>query len=98
MTLTEELTDPQLLRILWACLTYWSTEPSSVDQRSVCYAWVVKVYANKFGGTFHPSRLQYLARLGLLSKDDTSRGGDRRYYRINAPAHLAEFLKGCNLN
>jgi hypothetical protein len=98
MTTNEGLTDPELRRILWACLTYWGTEPNPLNERAVCYSWVAQCYKNKFGGTFHQSRLERLARLGLLTKADTSRGGNRRYYRINDPAQVAEILKGCNLN
>jgi hypothetical protein len=98
MMTNEGLTDPELQRILWACLTYWDTEPNSLDERAVCYSWVARCYKNRFGGTFHQSRFQHLARLGVLTKDDTSRGENRRYYRINDPAQLAEFLNGCNLN
>ena len=98
MTINEELADPELQRVLWACLTYWNTEPNPVGERAVCYSWVVRCYEDRFGGTFHQSRLQHLARLGLLTKDDTSRGGNRRYYRVTDPTQLAEFLKGCNLN
>ena len=98
MTINEALIDPELQRVLWACLTYWNTEPNPFDERAVCYSWVARCYKGRFGGTFHQSRLQHLARLGLLTKDDTSRGGNRRYYRINEPDKLAAFLKGCNLN
>ena len=90
--------DLELQRVLWACLAYWNTEPNPLDERVVCYPWVARRYKDRFGGTFHQSRLQHLARLGFLAKDDTSRGGNRRYYRINGTAQLAEFLKGCNLN
>jgi hypothetical protein len=98
MTINQVLTDPKLKRILWACLAYWNSEPNPLNERAVCYSWVVRCYQDRFGGTFHQSRLQHLARLGLLSKDDTSRGGNRRYNRINDPAQLAEVLKACDLN
>jgi hypothetical protein len=98
MIIDETLTDAELQRVLWACLDYWSSEEIPLDERVICYSWVVRRYKTRFGLTFHPSRLQRLTRSGLLMKDDTSRGGNRRYYRINAPATLVEFLKGCNLN
>jgi hypothetical protein len=98
MTPNEKLSDPELQRVVWACLTYWSTEQQPLDERAICYKWVARCYKNKFGGTFNQSRLQHLARLGLLTKGDTSRGGNRRYYRISDPGKLAEFLEGCNLN
>jgi hypothetical protein len=98
MTSIEGLIDAELQRVLWACLTYWNSEQNPPDERAVCYSWVARCYQNKFGGTFHQSRLQHLARLGLLTMDDISRGGNRRYYRIKDPTELAEVLKGCNLN
>jgi hypothetical protein len=96
MTTADRLADPELQRILWACITYWDLEQVPLEDRTVCYSWVARCYQNMFGRTFHQSKLQRLARLGLLTKDDTSRGGSRRYYRIKEPAQLAEFLKGCN--
>ena len=95
---SKELTNLELQRIVWACLTYWHSEPNPVDERALCYSWVVRCYRAKFGETFHQVRLQQLARLGLLAKEDTSRLGRRRYYRINDPAQLAEFLKDCKFD
>ncbi len=95
----EILNDPELQRILVACLDYWNTEPVAPAERFVCYTWVLRRYQARFGGTFHQSRLAELERLEVLAKDgDTSRGGHRRYYRIIDPFALAERLKGCNLN
>ncbi len=95
----EIVNDPELQRILWACLDYWSGEQVAADKRSICYSWVARRYEARFGGTFHQSRLTELERLGILAKDgDSSRGGHRRYYRIIDPAGLAELLKGSNLN
>lgn len=98
VTTNQILSDPKFQRILWACLAYWGTEPNPLNEHAVCYSWVARCYKNRFGGTFHQSKLQLLARLGVLTKDDTSRGGNRRYYRINDAEQLAEFLKGYNLN
>jgi hypothetical protein len=84
----ETLNDPELQRILAACLDYGSTQ--HVPQPIVCFSWVARRYKARYGGTFHQSRLGELERLGVLAKDgDTSRGGHRRYYRILDPAAIA---------
>jgi DNA-binding XRE family transcriptional regulator len=88
----------ELQRILWACFTYWNSEPNPVDERVFCYSWIIWLYKAKFGETFNQIKLHQLARLGLLAKDNTSRCGTRRYYRINDPVQLAQFLKGCRLD
>lgn len=84
--------DTELQRILWACFDYWSRESSPPDQRGICYSWVTGPYEDRFAATFHQSRLRELARLGFLISDDTSRGGNRRYYRLNQPERIAEML------
>ncbi len=83
----EAVDDPELQRILLACLDYGTTQRT--PQPVICYSWVARRYEAMFGGTFHQSRLQELARLGVLAKDgDTSRCEGRRYYRIIAPIEL----------
>lgn len=97
--MTNELLrdDPELLRIAAACLEYWKGEPYG-PHRAICYSWVARLYASKFGGSFHQTRLAQLERLGILVKDgDTSRGGSRRYYRITDPRRLSEILKSHSL-
>src|SRR5258708_38977926 len=84
---------PDLQRIALACLDSWNAEPLPLDQRSICYKWVARRYATMFGGSFHQARLVELERLGFLAKDDTSRGGDRRYYRLTDPVRVVEILK-----
>src|SRR5260370_35614946 len=98
MNTYEGLTDLNLQRVLWACLAYWNTEPNPPDKRAVCYSWVARWYKDRFGGTFHQSRLEQLARMGLLTKADTSRGWNRRYYQISDPQRLGQSLKKWNLN
>jgi hypothetical protein len=98
MTINQALIDAESQRVLWACLSYWSTEPNPVDERAICYSWVVRGYKDRFGRTFHQSRLRHLVRAGLLTQDDTSRRGNRRYYRISNPELLGELLKNWNLN
>ncbi len=81
--MTNEL-DPELKRVFLACLDYGKTQDT--PQPVICYSSVARRHEAMFGGTFHPSRLHQLERLGVLAKDgDTSRGGGRRYYRIIAP-------------
>lgn len=98
MTTNEGLADPELQRVLWACLAYWNSEPSPIEKRMVCYSWVLDCYRARFGSAFHKSVLEKLARFGWLEKMYTVRGGDRRYYRIKEPARLSELLRGCDLN
>lgn len=84
----EALNDPELERVLWACLNL-----AGAPNR-ICYSWVEHRYKSRFGETFHQSRLHNLARLGLLAKDgETTRGSSRRYYRITVPPDLATLLR-----
>lgn len=72
----------ELQRIVTACLEYGNPV--------ICYSWVVRLYEARYGRTFHQARLRQLERLGVLAKDgETSRRGNRRYYRIINPAALA---------
>ena len=90
----EALNDPELQRILLACLDYGNTQ--GAPQPVICYSWVARCYEARFGGTFHPSRLQQLERLGVLAKDgDTSRGKSRRYYKIIDPIERRNISGGC---
>lgn len=95
---TEMIEDLELRLILSACYAYWEKEQLPPDQRAICYTWVHNVYKARFGGSFHQSRLEHLARLGVLEKDDTSRGGNRRYYRIVDADRLATLLRDWSLN
>jgi len=45
----EILHDPELQRILMACLDYWSTEPVPPAERFICYKWVVRRHQARFG-------------------------------------------------
>ena len=89
---------PELHRVLWAVFDYWNAEPLPLEERSICYTWIVRRYQNKFDGPFHQSRLQELARLGLLEKDDAAHQGNRRYYKVSDPAQVAALLKDANMN
>lgn len=88
---------PELQRVLWACYSYWQGESAPPDKRAICYSWVVPVYKDRFGTKFHHSRLRRLAELGFLTRDDTSRAGRRRYYRIVEPSRVEDLLRKWNL-
>ncbi len=49
-----------------------------------CYSWIVDEYERQYGVRFHQSRLQQLAKSGLLRPDASVHGGNRRYYRLVA--------------
>jgi len=85
--------DSELQRIIWACYEYWKNEILPPDNRSICFSWVLRLYTKRFGGKFHQSKLRELVRLGVLEKDDTSRAGKRRYYRIINPTRIESILK-----
>lgn len=89
--------DKELQRVLWACYEYWRNEPLPVEDRELCYSWVVGPYKKRFGTQFHQSKLGMLARLGWLNQADTSRGGGRRYYTIPTPERVKELLKNSKL-
>jgi hypothetical protein len=89
--------DPELQRVLWACLECWLIEPVAPEQREVCHSWVSGPYERRFGGTFHQSRLRRLAELGFLRQGDTARSGNRRYYAIVSPEQVAELLTALGL-
>ncbi|SRR6266566_3444301 len=98
MMLQEIEGNPEQQQVLWACLAYWSTEPSPIEKRMVCYSWVLDCYRARFGTAFHKSVLEKLARFGWLEKAYTVRGGKRRYYQISDPERLGESIKKWNLN
>ena len=58
----------------------------------MCFSWVEGSYRQRFGRTFHQSMLANLAKLGFLVPDDTSRGGNRRYYRLSDPQMIRELV------
>jgi hypothetical protein len=86
--------DPELGRVLWACYQYWRGEAVPIDQRCICFTWVEKVYRTRFNAKLHQSALDRLTKLGYLEKDDTSRSGDRRYYKIPHPDRVGALLSG----
>ncbi len=88
----------ELQRILWACYKYWQSESLPPYERIICYTWVLGPYEKRFGTKFHQSRLRNLTKLGLLKQDQTSRGGNRRYYKIADPTQLSVLLRKWKLN
>ena len=83
--------DLELGRVLWACYQYWRDQTLPFNERSICFTWVEKVYQTRFNAKMHQSALERLAKLGYLEKEDTSRSGNRRYYRMPKP-ELVEAL------
>jgi hypothetical protein len=80
MTITNALQNA-----LWACYTYTLSENHlPADQRIVCFSWVQRIYQREFGQALHNGHLRQLATLGLLERADTSRQGNRRYYRLTS--------------
>jgi hypothetical protein len=93
MRANEIENDLELQRVLWACYRYWQGEALPPHERVICYSWVVRLYEDRFDAGFHQSKLRRLAGLGFLQQDDTSRGGNRRYYMIVDPNRVASLLK-----
>jgi hypothetical protein len=56
-----------------------------------CGEWI-RNRCEQEGVPFHQGWLRKLANLGLLEREDSSRGGNRRYYRINDAALVQEVL------
>ena len=90
-TPTTQIT-ADLQKVLWACYDYWRRESVPKAERAICYTWVVTPYQDRFGASFHQSALDRLTTLGFLEKDDTSRGGNRRYYKLVDPTQLESLL------
>lgn len=98
MRVDELEKDSELQQVLWACYEYGQGEKPRPLERVICYSWVVRIYEDRFGTKFHHSKLRRLAKLGFLKKDDTSRGGRRRYYKMVEPGHVADLLRKWNMN
>ena len=93
MRVNEIESNVELQQVLWACYKYWEGESLPPHERIIYYSWVVRPYEERFGTEFHQSKLRRLASLGFLQQDDTSRGGNRRYYKIADPNGVASLLK-----
>jgi hypothetical protein len=81
----ESLTDDHL-RLLEVCLNYPKGESSSF-----CGEWIMHACEQQ-GVPFHQAWLRKLANVGLLAKEDTSRGGHRRYYHLGDVALVRQVL------
>lgn len=79
-------------------MEYWRREPGAPESRIICHNWVVDPFWNRFGVTFHQSKLRRLVQLGFLRPEYTVRGGTRRYYSVVNPDRLEELLQGWELN
>jgi len=90
--------EQELRQVLWACFEYWKNEVgASPQEQLICYSWVRDLYLERFGADFHQSKLGALEALGLLAKQESSRGGHRAYYRLVNPSQAHELLRGWQL-
>ena len=83
--------------VLWACCKYWQREDVPKKNRSIYYTWVKGPYQERFRKLFHQSKLHQLAKLVFLEPEDTSRGGNRRYYKLVKPEKINKLLEGWSL-
>ncbi len=67
---------PAHLRLLEVCHGYPKAEDGTF-----CGEWIMHACEQQ-GVPFHQGWLTKLANVGLLAKDDSSRRGHRRYYRL----------------
>ena len=81
----EDLT-PAHLRLLEVCFNYPKGESSSF-----CGEWIMHACQDQ-GIPFHQAWLRKLANVGLLVREDTSRGGRRRYYHLGDAELVKEVL------
>ena len=95
---TEEVeVSPELQQVLWACYVYWQGEPSPPDKRTIYYGWIAGPYEQKFGATFHQTRLRQLVNLGFLERVDVAGVRYRRYYKMVDPDRVAGLLREWDL-
>lgn len=66
---------PELRRVLWACDEYRRGESMPEEERSIRYSRVIEPFRQRFGGSFHPSKLRRPARPGFPEPEEASRGG-----------------------
>src|SRR5690242_7151825 len=74
------------LRLLEVCFQYPKGESGSF-----CGEWIMHA-CQKQHIPFHQAWLTKLANVGLLVKEDTSRGGRRRYYRLGEVGLVQQVL------
>lgn len=74
------------LRVLRVCMDYPTGEHGTF-----CGEWIMR-RCEQHGVPFHQGWLRKLANVGLLERDDSSRGGNRRYYRLKDKQLLQQFL------
>jgi hypothetical protein len=65
------------LQVFDVCRSYPTTGTDPV----FCGSWI-RTACEQRNIPFHQTQLGKLARAGLLELDNSSRGGDRRYYRL----------------
>jgi hypothetical protein len=69
-------TDQNLLDILHVC-----QEMTKDSSGTLAGSWI-KFECDRRGIPFHQTKLGTLVRMGYLEKGDSSRRGNRRYYRV----------------
>lgn len=77
---------PAHLRLLEVCYGYPKGESGTF-----CGEWIM-IACGQHGVSFHQAWLTKLANVGLLAKDDSTRGGRRRYYRVKDAELVREVL------
>ena len=92
MAFVDVSENPELIRTLRVAYDYWESEPTAINDRVICFAWVRNSYRRRFGIEITRAQFERLWRLGFLEKADDSRGGQRRYYRLCEPDGIARLL------
>jgi hypothetical protein len=73
--LTEELRD-----VLCECHAFLKSVDSTTQR--VCFEWISSSFRHRDSRDIHPQRLAQPPRLGFLEKENATRGGARRHYRV----------------
>ena|ERR1043165_8623269 len=83
--MTTTMLNAELARVLWAVYEVWRASDADAKSRLICFEWIIGKYEERFGTSFHQSKLSVLAKMGYLKADMATRGGNRRYYTLLDP-------------